>query len=35
MKGKDKPQIFMAVGHKLLRQMFAVAKYDRDYDPNY
>jgi len=25
----------MAVGHKLLRQMFAVAKYDRDYDPNY
>jgi len=35
MKGKDKPKIFMAVGHKLLRQMFAVAKYDRDYDPNY
>ncbi|MCD6427865.1 MAG: transposase [Caldisericaceae bacterium] len=35
LKGKDKPQILMAVGHKLLRQAFAIAKYGRTYDPNY
>ena len=35
LKGKDKHQIFTAVGHKLLRQAFAVVKYERMYDPAY
>ena len=35
LKGKDKHQIFTAVGHKLLRQAFAVVKYERIYDPAY
>ncbi len=35
IKGKDKPQILTAVGHKLLRQAFAIIKYNRVYDPEY
>ncbi len=35
IKGKDKPQILTAVGHKLLRQAFAIIKYSRVYDPEY
>ena len=35
LKGKNKHQIFTAVGHKLLRQAFAVIKYGRVYDPTY
>jgi len=35
IKGKDKPQILTAVGHKLLRQAFAIIKYNRVYDPQY
>jgi transposase len=35
LKSKDKHQIFTAVGHKLLRQAFAVIKYERVYDPTY
>lgn len=35
LKGKDKHQIFTAVGHKLLRQAFAVVKHKRIYDPAY
>jgi transposase len=34
-EGKDKKLILIAVAHKLLRQVFAVAKYRRVYDPNY
>jgi len=34
-EGKDKKLILIAVAHKLLRQIFAVAKYRRVYDPNY
>ena len=35
IKGKGKPQILTAVGHKLLRQAFAIIKYSRVYDPEY
>lgn len=34
-KGKDKKLIQIAVAHKLLRQIFAIAKYGRVYDPHY
>ncbi len=35
LKGKDKKLIITAVAHKLLRQAFAVVKYERMYDPAY
>ena len=34
-KGKDRKLIQVAVAHKLLRQIFAIAKYERVYDPHY
>jgi len=35
LKGKDKKLIITAVAHKLLRQAFAVVKYERMYGPTY
>lgn len=34
-KGKHKKVALVAVANKLLRQIFAVAKYGREYDPSY
>lgn len=33
--GKHKKVALIAVAHKLLRQIYAVIKYDREWDPNY
>ncbi len=34
-RGKDKKLIHIAVAHKLIRQIFAVVKYGKEYDPSY
>lgn len=34
-KGKHNSVIRIAVANKLLRQIFAVVKYDREWKPNY